>query len=130
MTDDGFATLLNRKQNEHELDKLIEQWTINHQAEEVIDILQSSGIAAGLVETGEDLHRDPQLKHRDYFWYIEHPEIGVTSCNSPPFRMTKTSPRPRLPAPCLGEHTECVCRELLGMSDERFVELMAKGIFH
>jgi hypothetical protein len=34
-----------------------------------------------------------------------------------------------LPAPCLGEHTEYVCTEILGMSDEYFLELMQKGVF-
>jgi len=129
LTENRFATLLKRKQNEDELDRLIEQWTINHRAEDVVEILQSSGIAAGLVETGEDLHRDPQLKHRKHFWFMEHPEIGLVSSSAPPFRMTKTPPRPRLPAPCLGEHTKFVCTEFLQMSETEFTELEKEGVF-
>jgi len=29
----------------------------------------------------------------------------------------------------LGEHTEYVCTEFFGMSDEEFVELIADGVF-
>jgi len=126
---DKFATLLGRKRNEDELNHLIEEWTINYSAEEVMERLQSSGIACGIVETGEDMHRDPQLKHRQYFWFLEHPEIGVTSCSAPPIQLSKTPPRGRMPAPCLGEHTEFVCTNFLGMSDEEFVELSNEGVF-
>jgi crotonobetainyl-CoA:carnitine CoA-transferase CaiB-like acyl-CoA transferase len=35
----------------------------------------------------------------------------------------------RMPAPCLGEHTEYVCTRILGMSDEEFVDLFTEGVF-
>jgi len=37
--------------------------------------------------------------------------------------------RAQMPALCLGEHNEFVCTQLLGMSDEEFVGLMAEGVF-
>ena len=33
------------------------------------------------------------------------------------------------PAPCMGEHNEYVCRKLLGISDEEFVDLVNNGVF-
>jgi hypothetical protein len=35
----------------------------------------------------------------------------------------------KLPSPCLGEHTELVCREFLGMNDEEFIGLLSDGVF-
>jgi crotonobetainyl-CoA:carnitine CoA-transferase CaiB-like acyl-CoA transferase len=35
-----------------------------------------------------------------------------------PFRLSKTPGSLRTPAPCLGEHNEYVCKEILGMSDD------------
>jgi len=32
-------------------------------------------------------------------------------------------------APCLGEHTEYVCTEILGMSNDEFLELYNTGVF-
>jgi benzylsuccinate CoA-transferase BbsF subunit len=125
-----FQTLLDRKENEAELNDLIEKWTILFYPEEVMLRLQSVGIAAGVVESTKDAFEDVQMRSRNHLWPIEHPEIGLFHHLGQSVQMSETPAVPRRPAPCLGEHTEYVCRELLGMSDERFVELMAKGIFY
>ncbi|MFC1533832.1 hypothetical protein ACFL7M_10770 [Thermodesulfobacteriota bacterium] len=38
--------------------------------------------------------------------------------------MLKTPARGERPSPCLGEHTEYVCKDLLKMSDEEFIKLV------
>jgi len=48
-SDEKYRTVLGRKENEEELDKLIEQWTVNYTREEVVTILQGIGVAAGMV---------------------------------------------------------------------------------
>ena len=108
---------------------LVEEWTILHTPEEVMAKLQSAGVAAGIVSTGEDLNRNPQLMARRYFKTLEHPEIGPTPFSNPPFRFARTPSEVRMPAPCFGEHTEYVCREILGMSDQQFVDLLQKRVF-
>jgi crotonobetainyl-CoA:carnitine CoA-transferase CaiB-like acyl-CoA transferase len=35
---------------------------------------------------------------------------------------------PRMPAPCLGQHNEYVCKHMLGMSDDEFVGLLNRGV--
>ncbi|MDO8567339.1 MAG: CoA transferase [Dehalococcoidales bacterium] len=49
-----FATAVGRKQNEAELDRLVETWTRKHTPEEVMTILQTALVAAGGVETSDD----------------------------------------------------------------------------
>ena len=127
--DPKFATLGTRKANEEELDKLVESWTSSLAAEEVAGRLQASGVSAGVVQSGKDLIEDPQLKHRHHFWYLNHPEMGICAYDGPPFKLSETPAELRMPAPCLGEHTEHVCTQILGMSDEEFVELLAEGVF-
>jgi len=124
-----FATVLGRKQNEDELNKLIEEWTINFAPEEVMKMLQSAGVPCGIVADGEKLISDPQLRARGYYWELKHPEMDVALTASQPFKMSKTPAKPRMPTPCLGEHTEFVCRQILKMSDEEFVELFTSGCF-
>jgi benzylsuccinate CoA-transferase BbsF subunit len=124
-----FSSLLGRKQNEAELNGLIEQWTIGYSAEEVMELMQKAGIAAGLAETGEDLHKDPQLKHRQHFLKLKHPEMGFTSYDAPSFRLSKTPAELNMPGPCIGEHNEYVYTKLLGMSDDEFLELLSEGVF-
>jgi len=127
--DPRFATVLDRKANEDALDALIEQWTLNLSAEEVMNRLQAAGVSAGVVETSQDLIEDPQLEARHHFWYLDHPEMGKCAYDGPPFRLSETPAELTMPAPCIGEHTEYVCSSLLGLPDEEFVSLLSDGVF-
>lgn len=82
-----------------------------------------------MVKSAEDIISDPELEHRNSFWKMEHKIIGPLTHLGRPFTLSKTPAQPRMPAPCLGEHTEYVCTRLLGMPDGEFVELVASGAF-
>jgi benzylsuccinate CoA-transferase BbsF subunit len=123
-----FTTLLSRKENEDELDRLVEQWTSRYHAEEVMEKMQQAGIAAGVVQNSEDISKDPQLKSRNHFVVLEQPEMGQYAHENSSFILSKTPARIR-PAPCFGEHNEYICKQFLGMSDEEFVRLFNEGIF-
>lgn len=127
--DAKFATVLSRKQNEDELDRLVEEWIISFTAEEVMTRLQMAGVPAGVVKNNKDMWFDPQLKHRGHFKVVTHPEIGEHSCELPSIRLSECPAEVRRPAPCLGEHSEFVCCHLLGMSDTEFAHLMSEGVF-
>jgi benzylsuccinate CoA-transferase BbsF subunit len=127
--DPRFSTLLGRKENEKELDGLVEAWTAIYSAEEVMHRLQEAGIAAGVVKNSQDVLNDPQLRERGLYWVLHHPELGEVTHLGQPYVLSKTPARPYRPAPCMGEHTEHVCRHLLGMSEEEFDELLVAGVF-
>jgi benzylsuccinate CoA-transferase BbsF subunit len=127
--EERFSTFLKRKENEAELNELVETWTSRHSPEDVMDILQKRGISAGVVKNAQDIDEDPQLKEREFLKKLDHPEIGPISHRSVGFKLSRTPCGPVRPGPCLGEHTEQVCREFLGMSDEEFVDLITAGVF-
>lgn len=126
--DPKYATLISRKENEDELDKLVEGWTINHTAEEVMALMQQAGVPAGLVENAEDLFLDPQLQHRQAFVTLDHREIGTYHISTAVFRSSKYSNKPLSPAPLLGEHNEYILKEFLGMSDDEIADLVAEEV--
>jgi benzylsuccinate CoA-transferase BbsF subunit len=127
--DPRFANLKSRKENEAELEKLVAKWTRKHFAEEVMKIMQAAGVAAGVVQTMQDIvEHDPQLKEREFLIPLEHPVIGVCGHPTPPYKLSETKAQV-MTSPCLGEHTEYICTELLGMSDEEFIKLWQQGIF-
>jgi benzylsuccinate CoA-transferase BbsF subunit len=128
--DSKFATLLDRKKNENELDYLVSKWTIDLEAEEVMVRLQSAGVAAGVVHDGKDVAEDPQLKHRHYRWELNHSEIGKHLYHGSGFKLSKTPAELNMPAPCLGEHNEYVYTKILGIPDEEFAELLTSGAFY
>ncbi len=124
-----YASLWNRKQNEDELNKLVGQWTVKHTPDQVMSLMQKAGVPAGVVESTKDLCEDPQLAYRNHFWKLDHPVIGEYAHLGQAATLKATPAKPRMPAPCLGEHTEYVCRKLLNISDAEFVEFLNDGAF-
>ena len=123
-----FATIASRRKHEDELDKLVAEWTARFSDEEVMKRLQKAGVRAGIVQNSEDMHNDPQLKSYDFYWEVDHPVIGKHRFDSQAFTLSKTPRKLKFPAPCVGEHNFYVCSEILGMSSEKFVQLLEKGV--
>jgi benzylsuccinate CoA-transferase BbsF subunit len=127
--EERFATLQGRKENEDELDLLIEGWTALHSAEEVMETLQAAGVPAGVVQSARDvLENDPHLRARGYYVYQDHAEAGRTAYDGPGFRLSKTPGRLQSPAPMLGEHTAQVCTDVLGTDDEEMAQLVMESV--
>lgn len=127
--DPRFSTFLNRKQNEDELEELVSEWTTKFTAEQLMKLLQDAGVPAGVAQNNEEVLNDPQLGHRHSFWVLQHNTLGSYAHLGRPFSLSKTPAKSRMPAPCLGEHTEYVCTKILGLSDEEFVNLALLGAF-
>jgi crotonobetainyl-CoA:carnitine CoA-transferase CaiB-like acyl-CoA transferase len=126
--DSRFDTLPHRKENEAELDALVEAWTRNHSPEEVMARLQAAGVPAGVVENAADIFADPQLRARGLFWPLEHSEIGRFHHLGASMVLSETPAQAVSPSPCIGEHNEYVLTKILGKTDEEFVELLAAGV--
>ncbi len=127
--DPKFSSLGNRVKNADELDKLVNEWTLNFSAPQVMERLQAAGVAAGQVSDGKDLSEDPQLNAREFYREMDHPYIGKHRHYHPPaYKLSEAEPVMGTPV-LLGEHTEYVATQILGMSDEEFVQLMVEGVF-
>ena len=122
--DAKFATLAARKHHEDDLEAALTEWTREQTAEDVMALLQSKGVPAGVVQNARDMLEDEHLKARGYYVYLDHPEAGVTAYDGPPFRLSKTPGVLRTPAPLLGQHNEQVCKEILGMTDDEIAEAL------
>jgi benzylsuccinate CoA-transferase BbsF subunit len=124
---EGFATAGERKKYESEIDTLVQTWTSGQKAERAVEMLQKAGIPAGVVQNATDMIADPQLKRS--FWTLNHAVMGPTVHLGQAFTFERSGGDPCTPAPCLGQDTEYVCREILGLSDEEFVSLLSEGVF-
>jgi len=65
-----------RLEHRADLNAIAQQWTESRSAEEVMNQLQSTGVPAGVVQTGADLLKDPQLRQRNYFASFADSLIG------------------------------------------------------
>jgi benzylsuccinate CoA-transferase BbsF subunit len=128
IADPRFATLAARKQNEDELDAIIADWTSSRRADEVAKTLQAAGIAAAVVADNKYLaEEDEHLKARDYFVYLNHPEVGARQHAGMPWKMSRTECNVRSAAPTIGQHNDEVLSGLLGYNQTQIAELRAGG---
>jgi benzylsuccinate CoA-transferase BbsF subunit len=119
--EERFSTLGKRRKNEAELAELIEEWTCSRTPEEIMHLLQSHGVPAGIVANMQDLYRDPQLLYREHFLKVEHPEIGQHSMCNNGFRLSRVSTDVKS-APCLGEHNEFIWKEQINLNEEEYIK--------
>jgi len=106
----------------------IGEWTMQHEPNAAMIMLQQSGIAAGVVQCPQDLIENEHLHQRGFFQVIEHPEAGAHTYPGTPWRMGNIQYQAHRPAPCFAEHNEYVFGTLLGMSKDTIAELEAEGI--
>lgn len=125
--DPALETAAGRLAHRTEIDAALAEWTRNQDQYEVMRRLQAAGVPAGVVQRSSDLLRDPQLAHRHFFHPLQHPEMGEVPYEGHQFRIRGYDSGPRSAAPCLGEHSVQVMREVLGMSDEELAEVAASG---
>ena len=91
-------------------------------------MMQTAGVAAGIVADARDQAENTQLKHYRFFEEREHPVIGkIPFYHGPCFRLSDT-PYEIGRATMICEHNEYIYTRLLGLSDEEWAELMAEGV--
>jgi benzylsuccinate CoA-transferase BbsF subunit len=128
-TDARWAASGARHADRARLDAALAEATREWDAHELMGVLQRAHVPAGVVQNAEDVvARDPQLAHRGHWIELEHPEMGRTIYNASPFRGTALPQVPSRAAPTLGEHTDAVCRDLLGLEPGEIAELRRAGV--
>ena len=128
--DDRFATLSGRKANEQELNQLIADWCVSRDADSIDQLLGASDITVAPVSRFLEVYRDPpsQLLHRGYLQRVPHPEAGEHFMPTMPWLVTHT-PKPEVTgSPCFGEHSQEVFASELGLSEDEYLALEARGI--
>jgi crotonobetainyl-CoA:carnitine CoA-transferase CaiB-like acyl-CoA transferase len=127
--DRRFYRFSDRKRNEPQLDAEIAAQTAQWDARELAMALVDHGIAAAEVYRAEDLFSDPQLVDRRAFHELEQPLHGPHRVLAPSIRIEGIQAGPSAGYPALGEHTQLLCRDWLGMSETEFEEYERAGAF-
>jgi len=125
-----FSDSYLRWQNQDELDRLLEAWTINYTSYELMHMLQDVGVAAVPSFTSADLFSDPHLAERQFCQVFTRSRTGSYLLINPPWKLSLSPARIVQDAPALGEHNEYVFGELLGMSEREIQELEKEGVLY
>ncbi len=126
ISDLRFANSESRNENHDLLDRMIEEWTIQHTHYEVMHILQKYGISSGAVLDVAEINSDPHLKDREYF--TEGVNGAEKRFMGMPFKLSKGHGKVRWHGPALGEHNEKVICDLLGHSKNEIRPVLEEEI--
>jgi len=81
-----------------------------------------------VVQTAEDLYRDPHLRERGFAREVYHPQVGWVTRAGPSVRLTETHAPGEEFAHSAGEDNEAVFGELLQLSTEAIKDLQERDV--
>jgi crotonobetainyl-CoA:carnitine CoA-transferase CaiB-like acyl-CoA transferase len=86
-----------------------------------------AGLPAGPINDIRQVFEDPQVRHREMAVEVEHPTAGRVRLPGIPVKFEATPGRVPGPPPLLGEHTDRVLRDVLGLDAAAIADLRASG---
>ena len=93
-------------------------------------LLQSAGVAAGVVQTGKDMaENDPHLRERRIFQQVPDAAGVLRTIERAPYKLSRTPGEVTNGAPEFGADQDLVLREILGVDDEELAEMAIAGTF-
>jgi crotonobetainyl-CoA:carnitine CoA-transferase CaiB-like acyl-CoA transferase len=126
--DPRFVTNAARHANRPALVAALQDAFLTRSYEEWEAILLPAGVPMGAVNTLDAAVDHPQVAARGAIVESTHPVAGTVRMTAPPVRLSETPGAVRLPAPLLGQHTEQVLRERLGMTTDDIARLRTAGV--
>ena len=121
-----YAKPVNRLPKLNEIFGAIEDWTMTKTKFEVMDICNALNIPVGPILSMKEISEDESLRQTGTIVDVEHPERGNYLTVGNPIKLSD-SPSDVLRSPLLGEHTDEILKDVLGMSDADIAEAKEMG---
>ena len=127
--DERFATNAARIRNRDALIPLIEDAVVRHPSAHWLEGLEGVKVPACPINTIAQVFADPQVRHRGMEIALTHPEsAAATPLIASPIKMSDTPPEYRRAPPTLGQHTDEVLGEMLGLGADEVAALRDDGV--
>ncbi|HTE16129.1 MAG TPA: CoA transferase, partial [Burkholderiales bacterium] len=127
-TDMRFHKNPDRVVNREAIDALIIEALKAEDAESLITKLTGAGVPCGRINSVAQALSAPHTAAREMVRTVKHPTAGDVKVLGMPYRFSDTPPTIRRAPPTLGQHTEQVLGDELGLSAERIAELRQQKI--
>ena len=124
-----FVSLEGRLDNIEMLHEQINLWTANWDDRELAQQLQDAGVAAAPVLNVGDLLHDPHYTERKTYIEVDHP-LGFRETIYGSYVKLSHSPVTVRPGPVIGQDNEYVFKQILGLSDERYSDLVERKVIY
>jgi glutaryl-CoA transferase len=127
-SDPRFATNAERLRHRDALTEALEGVLRTRSAQAWLDALEAAGVPAAPIHTVAQVFADPQVRHRGMRVNVSHPRAGTVPLVASPLRLAESPVDYTVPPPILGQHTDQILRDRLGMSAEAIAALRRRGV--
>ena len=127
-SDARFATNPARVGHRDLLVGLIGERLAERPAREWLARLERAGVPCGPINDLAQVFADPHVRHRGMEVRVPHPAAGEVRIVANPMRLSATPIRHDRGPPLLGEHTDEILGDLLGMNSDEIASLRACGV--
>jgi formyl-CoA transferase len=105
---------------------LIEGWTITKDKFEVMEILNAHNVPCGPILSMKELAEEPSLRATGTVVEVDHPERGKYLTVGNPIKLSDSATEVER-SPLLGEHTDEILKDVVGLSDQEIKEARESG---
>ena len=126
--DPRFATNPARIEHRAALIPLLAEMVKEKTKAQWITLLEAAGVPCGPINNLQEVFENEQVIARGIEMHVPHPTAVTMKLVASPMRLSKTPVEVRMPPPLLGQHTDEVLRDELGMSASQINELHQRGI--
>ena len=122
-TDARFAKNQDRVRNRAVLVPMLEAIPKTRTKAQWLAALEAAKVPCGAINDIAEVFADPHVNERGMVTPWNHPLQPGLRLVASPMKLGQTPVRSDLPPPLLGQHTEAVLREVLGLGDARLAQL-------
>ncbi len=126
--DPSIATNAGRVQQRDTLVPMIAEVVLTRTQRDWLAALEAVGVPCGPINRLDQVFADPQVQARRMRFDLPHPLSGTVPQVANPLNFSATPVTYTQAPPLLGEHTEAVLAQRLGLSKESLADLAARGV--
>jgi len=123
ISDERFKTNPVRTKNHKDLEEILSAITRTRNTAEWVADMEKADIACGPVNTVPQVADDPHTLAREMITQVEHTQAGMLRVVNSPIKLSRTPVKLERASPVLGEHTEEIFMNLLGLSQADITQL-------
>ena len=117
-----------RVKNNHALNAIVTEWTRQRTVAEIVDLLLANSVPSAPINNVEHLINDPHIAGaREMFVDMLNPDGNPMKVVACPIKFSETKASVRTTAPHLGEHTDEVLKQLVGLDEKQISALKQAG---
>ncbi|HLT99463.1 MAG TPA: CaiB/BaiF CoA-transferase family protein [Burkholderiaceae bacterium] len=126
--DERFSTNAGRVRNREALVEILLPVLVSHTTDYWCKTLGPLGVPCGPINNLEQAFDEEQVKHRGMEILVDHPSASKVPLVGNPIRYRENPIEYGAPPPLLGEHTQQVLTDVLGLDELRLASLRSAGV--